>query len=157
MKITFKTLAIATSLCSALILSPVSFAGCDGSGNQGGFNKGQQSSEQKLAKLTKKLNLTEDQQAQIKILQAENQAQHLALKPAMQAFREQVKALESAESFDEQAFIALQASNQDVFAAKALLKIKHKFAMKNVLTEEQLVTFESMKHKKSRKSRKSRK
>lgn len=154
MKITFKTLAIATSICSALVLSPVSFAGCDGSGYNKGIEKSQQSNERRLAKLTNKLDLTESQQAQFKVFQAENQAQKEALEPAMQAFRDQVKALMSADSFDEQAFIALHASNQDMFTSKALLKAKHKFATKSMLTEEQLEKFEAMKNKKSRKSRK---
>lgn len=156
MRITFKTLAIATSICSALILSPVSFADCNGEGpgNQSGFNKGPQNSEKRLAKLTKKLDLTEEQQAQVKILQAENQAQNLALKPSMEAYKEQMKAIMSAETFDEEAFTLLKSSNQEVFDAKALIKAKHIFAMKNVLTEEQLVKFEKMKKRKSGKSRK---
>lgn len=154
MKITFKKLAIATSLCSALVLSPVSFADCDGSGHHKGMHKSEQTSEKRLAKLAKKLDLTEAQQAQIQVIQADNKAQQEALKPAMKAFREQVKALESAETFDEQAFIALHASNQDMFSAKALLRVKHMFAMKSVLTEEQLVKFEKMKKKKSRRSHK---
>lgn len=158
MKITFKTVAIAASLCSALVLAPASFAGCDGSGNQSGFNSGQQSkgphnSEQRLAKLTKRLELTESQQAEIKVLQAENQAQNLALKPAMQAYREQVDALISGDNFDEAAFTELRSSNQDIFTAKALLKEKHKFAMKNVLTEEQYLKYEMMKKKRAGKGK----
>ena len=151
MKITFKNLAIATSLCSALVLAPVTFAGNDSSSHQGGHNKSyQQMSEHKLAKIARKLGLSESQQADIKALKSDEEAQMLALKPAMQAFREQVKTLMSAESFDEQAFSQLQASNQDVFAAMALVKAKSKFAMKSVLTEEQLEKFRSMKHKRSR-------
>ena len=154
MKITFKTLAIATSLCTALVLSPVSFAGCDNSGNQGGQGKGyHQSSEKRLAKMTRKLDLTESQQAEIKVLHADAKAQKIALTPAKQAYRQQVKTLMSADIFDEQAFIELQASNQDVSAAMALIKAKTMFAVKGVLTEEQLVKFNTMKHK-GKKSRK---
>jgi protein CpxP len=68
----------------------------------------------------------------------------------MKAFRQQVKSLISAESFDEQAFVQLQASNQDVFSAMALIKAKSKFAMKNILTEDQLEKLSSMKYKRSR-------
>jgi len=151
MKITFKNLVIATSLCSALVLAPISFAGSGNSNHQGGHDiSGQQMTEKKLAKLSRKLGLTESQQADIKALKSEEKTQMQALKPAMKAFREQVKTLMLAESFDEQAFIQLQASNQDVFAAMALVKAKSKFAMKSVLTEQQLEKFRSMKHKRSR-------
>lgn len=151
MKITFKNIAIATSLCSVLLLAPASFAGNDSSSHHGGHdNSHHQMSEKKFAKLTRKLGLSESQQADIKALKSEEKAQIQTFKPAMKAFREQVKTLMSAESFDEEAFIQLQASNQDVFAAMALTKAKSKFAMKSVLTEEQLEKFRSMKHKRSR-------
>jgi protein CpxP len=151
MKITFKNLAIATSLCSALVLTPVSFAGNDNSNNQASHNKKHQKmSEKKLAKLTHKLGLSESQQADITVLKNEEKAQIKALKPAMKAFRQQVKALMSADIFDEQAFVQLQENNQEVFSAMALIKAKSKFAMKNVLTEEQLEKFSTMKQKRSR-------
>jgi protein CpxP len=151
MKNTIKNIAIATSLCSALLLTPVSFAGNGGSGHQTGHDKSyQQMSEKKLAKLSRKLGLTESQQTDIRALKTEEEAQMQTLKPAMKAFREQVKTLMSAETFDEQAFIQLQASNQDVFASMALVKAKSKFLMKSILTEEQLEKFNKMKKKRSR-------
>jgi protein CpxP len=151
MKITFKKVVIATSLCSALILTPVSFAGNDSPNHQGNHEKNhQQMSEKRFAKLTRKLGLSQSQQADIKALKGEEKAQMLAIKPAMKAFRQQVKTLMSADSFDEQAFIQLQASNQYVFSAMALIKAKSKFAMKSVLTEEQLDKFSLIKHKRLR-------
>jgi protein CpxP len=151
MKITLKNIAISTSLCSALILTPVSFAGNDSPNHQGNHEQNhQQMSEKKLAKLTRKLGLSQSQQADIKALKSEEKAQMLAIKPAMKAFRQQVKTLMSADSFDEQAFIQLQASNQDVFSAMALIKAKSKFAMKSVLTEDQLDKFSLIKHKRLR-------
>ncbi|ALO35205.1 hypothetical protein CMT41_11085 [Colwellia sp. MT41] len=151
MKTQLKNITIAISLCSALLLSPVSLAGYEGNHahDKASDKSYQQMSEKKFAKLTLKLGLSASQQADIKALKKEEKLQMLALKPAMNAFREQVKTLMSAESFDEQAFSQLQASNQDVFAAMALVKAKSKFAMKSVLTEEQVEKFYSMKHKRS--------
>lgn len=152
MKSTFKNIAIVTSLCSALVLSTASLAGSHNQQHEhhkGSDNSHQQMTEKKLAKLTKKLGLSETQLVEIKALKSEAKVQMQALKPAMQVFREQVKTLMSAESFDEQAFSQLQASNQDVFAAMALIKAKSKFAMKGVLTEEQGEKFRTMKNKHS--------
>lgn len=151
MKIILKNVVIATSLCSALILTPVSFAFNNSLNHQGNHEKNyQQISEKRFAKLTSKLGLSQNQHAEIKALKGEEKAQMLAIKPAMKAFRQQVKTLMSADSFDEQAFIQLQASNQDVFSAMALIKAKSKFAMKSVLTEEQLDKFSLIKHKRLR-------
>jgi len=155
MKNTIKNIAIATSLCSVLLLSTASFANSDSSDRHSTHQEDRdisqhQMSEKKLAKLARKLGLSESQQAEFKALKNEEKMQMKALQPAMKAFREQVKTLMSADSFDEQAFIELQASNQDVFASMALIKVKSKFAMKSVLTEEQLEKFRSMKHKRSR-------
>ncbi len=111
----------------------------------------QQMSPKKFARLTKKLALSQTQQDDIKALNQGTYAEMEAVKPAMQSFRTQVKTLLSAETFDEQAFIALRESNQDVFNAMALIKIKRKFAMKKILTEEQFSELNKSKHKKLRK------
>ena len=111
----------------------------------------QQMSPKKFARLTKKLALSQTQQNDIKSLNQSTYAEMEAVKPAMQSFRTQVKTLLSAETFDEQAFIELRESNQDVFNTMALIKIKRKFAMKNILTEEQFSEFNKIKHKKLRK------
>ena len=111
----------------------------------------QQLSHKKFARLTKKLSLSQTQQENIKSLKQSTHEEMAALKPAMQSFRTQVKTLLSAETFDEQAFIVLREGNQDIFTAMAVIKAKHKFAMKNILTEEQFTEFTQMKHKKLRK------
>ena len=150
MKNTIKNIVMTTSLCSVLVLSSLSFAGDEHSKHRGnGNNNYHQMSEKKLAKLTRKLGLSESQQAEIKVLKADEKAQMRALKPAMKAFRSQVNTLMSAESFDEPAFSQLHANNQDVFTAVALIKVKSKFAMKSVLTQEQLEKFKTMKHRRS--------
>ncbi|HCM46156.1 MAG TPA: hypothetical protein DIS98_01105 [Colwellia sp.] len=150
MKIILKNMAIATSLFSVLVFIPISFAGNDSSTHQSNYEKNyQQMSEKKLVKLTRKLGLSASQQAEIKTLKGKEIAQIQTIKPAIKAFREQVKSLMSAESFDEQAFVQLQENNQDVFSTMALIKAKRRFAMKNILTEEQLEKLSSMNYKRS--------
>lgn len=150
MKIKLKTLAIATSLCSVLVLAPLSFAGSDSSSYHRGHDKGyHQMTERKLAKLTRRLDLSEQQQNEIKKLNSENKAEMDALKPVMDDFREQMSILMSAERFDEQAFIELRVNNQATFTSMALARAKNKFAIKSVLTETQLATYNTMKKKRS--------
>jgi protein CpxP len=149
---TLKNIAITVSLCSALVLSTVSYASNENPTVQVAFNqqKYKPLTEKRLAKLSRKLDLTESQQADIKVIKEGEKWEMEKLKPAMQAFRQQVKTLMSSENFDEQAFIELQASNQDVFAQVALIKAKSKFAMKEVLTTEQQEDFNSMPFKRLR-------
>jgi protein CpxP len=104
-------------------------------------------SNQSMTKLAKKLNFSANQQEQMQAIKASGKAEMLALKPAMKAYREQVKALMAAEYFDEQAFMTLQSSNQAVFSEKALIKAKTKFKMKNLLTAEQLEQLSELKSK----------
>lgn len=149
MKNIIKNAVIATSVCSLLALSTVSFADVPTHQQE---RHSQHFSEKKLAKISKKLGLSETQQAELKSIKTEESIQMQALKPAMKAFKDQVKTLMSADTFDEPAFIQLQAGNQDVFAAMALIKAKSKFSMKRILNEEQLEKFNAMKskHKRSR-------
>ena len=141
-----------TSLCSALVLSTISYAGSENTPNNFAVNEKnyQAITAKKLAKLSRKLELTDKQQADIKTLKRAEQDELEKFKPAMKAFRQQVKTLMSAENFDEQAFIALQAGNQDIFNQVALIKAKNKFAMKGVLTPEQFEQFNAMKFKRLR-------
>ncbi len=148
-----KNIAITVFICSALALSATSFADNNGLDNRSIYKEAQShqaKGERRLAKLARKLDLSESQKVAFKALKEEEKTKMQALKPAMDSFREQVKTLMSADSFDEPAFVELQASNQDVLAQMALIKAKSKFAMKKVLTEEQLAKFRSMKHKRSR-------
>lgn len=141
-----------TSLCSALVLSTISYAGSESTPDNFAVNEQnyQAITAKKLAKLSRKLELTDKQQADIKTLKRAEQDELEKFKPAMKAFRQQVKTLMSAESFDEQAFIALQTSNQDIFNQVALIKAKNKFAMKDVLTPEQFKQLNAMKFKRLR-------
>ncbi len=152
MNYSLKNFVMTTSLCSALVLSTISYAGSESTPDNFAVNEQnyQAITAKKLAKLSRKLELTDKQQADIKTLKRAEQDELEKFKPAMKAFRQQVKTLMSAENFDEQAFIALQAGNQDIFNQVALIKAKNKFAMKDVLTPEQFEQLNAMKFKRLR-------
>ncbi len=152
MNYSLKNFVMTTSLCSALVLSTISYAGSENTPDNFAVNEKnyQAITAKKLAKLSRKLELTDKQQADIKTLKRAEQDELEKFKPAMKAFRQQVKTLMSAENFDEQAFIALQAGNQDIFNQVALIKAKNKFAMKDVLTPEQFEQLNAMKFKRLR-------
>ena len=150
-----KKLLVAASICSALFVSGSIAAQTevtDGNSRQMTERMTHKMHGQSFKKMARKLGFSEEQKTQAKMIKKESKTQMMALKPALKAFKEQVNVLMSAESFDEQAFIKLQASNQDVFAAKALILAQTKFKMKKMLTQEQQEKLASLKTKRKQRS-----
>mgnify|MGYP003386892688 CR=1 FL=1 len=104
----------------------------------------------KLQKLSKQLNLTENQLTQIKAIKNEERAKLDTLKPKMKLFREQAALLMQEDTFDEQAFVVLHAANQETFTRVAVIKANTKFSMNNILSEEQREKYKKMTHKRSK-------
>lgn len=98
-----------------------------------------------MAKMFKRLGLSEEQKTQMKALREQSKAEKEQYETQLSEYKTKRKALMSAETFDEAAFINLNAEYQNTFAQLALLKAKTKFAMKSVLTDEQLAKLEKAK------------
>lgn len=145
-----KNIIAVSSLCSALLISGASFAVSDSADVTQGMKSGHHSAKM-MKRMARKLELTESQQTQMAAIKQSSKADMAALKPAFKAYKEQEKALISADIFDEQAFSQLRANNQDVFTAQALIRAKTKFEMKQVLTPEQLEKFNQFKAKRKNK------
>ena len=96
-------------------------------------------------RMAKHLELNDQQKAQIKSLKGQAKANRTAMKEKMKSYKVQVKALVQAEYFDENAFVTLQQSYQDVFAQAALSRAKHQHEMMKILTPEQQKKAEKMK------------
>lgn len=152
MQHTIRSIAIATSVCFALTMPTVGYAqDVSASYEESQTQIKQNKSDKRLAKLTKKLGLSESQQAEIKTLKLDSKTQYSALKPALKAYREQVEAIVSADPFDEQAFLQLREANEATLNAKALIKAEAKATMKHILTPDQWDKFQAMKNKHGRK------
>ncbi len=104
-----------------------------------------------IKRMTKKLNLSEEQIKEIKAIQKESKEGSGDLFVEMKLFKGKVKGLFEQVDFDEQAFLLLHQEYQPTFTALALEKAKTRHAMFNILTGEQKEKWLSM--KKSRKLR----
>lgn len=93
--------------------------------------------KQKMKRMVKALSLTEEQQVQIKTIKAQEKEQHQSLRTSMEQFKTAEKKLLETEKFDEQAFNALHDTYQPTFKQLALIRVKGKHAIFNVLTTEQ--------------------
>lgn len=132
-----KTIVSISAVCAALAFS--SMSGAYASDNDFAFD-GQghhQKGKQMMKRMTKALSLSESQQVQIKALKTQAKEQHEVLRESMTKFKDAEKPLLQAESFDEQAYVALQASYQETFTQMGLTRAKMKHAIFNVLTTEQ--------------------
>ncbi|MGV2871106.1 Spy/CpxP family protein refolding chaperone [Colwellia sp. E150_009] len=132
-----KSIISISAVCAAIAFS--SMSGAYAAGNDFGFDgqKHHQSGKHMMKRMTKVLSLSEAQQIQIKALKTQAKEQHELQRESMKKFKDEEKLLLRAESFDEQAYIALHVSYQDMFTQVALTRAKTKHAIFNVLTTEQ--------------------
>ena len=132
-----KTIVSISSVCAVLAFSSMSGAYAadndftlDGPGHH-------QKGKHMMQRMIKKLSLSEQQQVQVKAIKTKAKEQHEVLRASLKKFKEAEKPLLQAETFDEQAYIALHTSYQEAFAQMALTRAKTKHAIFNVLTTKQ--------------------
>jgi protein CpxP len=111
----------------------------------------------KLEKLSKRLDLSEEQQAQVAALIDQAKAQRELDKEDRQANRDTLKSIIQAPEFDESAWTTFYDSTSEGHVERALAKTKLRFDLLSVLNIEQKQKFKAMMKKKMKnKKRKSR-
>ncbi len=158
MKITqsIKVMTCVSTLCAAMAFSSIS------SVNAAGYDLAfdsprhhQKGGEHRMKRMIKALELSEQQQVQIKAIRNQAKAQRKILHDSIKQFRTEAKVLVQAETFDEQAFVALQGAYQPSFEQAGLAKAKTKHAIFNVLTTEQQNKWSTIMAKRQEKRNKS--
>lgn len=153
-----RTISIVSALCAALTFSAVSNAYHFGEGRDavkqeqkmhrhGGIN---------IKKMIKVLDLNEEQQTAIKAIKTQAKEQRKTMRATMKEFKAEAKALIQAETFDEQAFSALQDTYQANFEQAGLERAKTKNAIFNVLNDEQQEKWQKIMERRKAKFKKSR-
>ncbi len=150
-----KTIVSISALCAVMAVSGITSANAYGSDVALDSPFHHKKSKHMIKRMVKVLSLSEQQQVQIKVIKTQAKEQSEVLRDSMKKFKEAEKLLLQAESFDESAFTALQASYQQTFAKIALTRAKTKHAIFNVLTTEQqekwLLVMEERKEKRHKK------
>ena len=143
---TFKPL-IVVGTCIALMLSATTYADqTDIEATKSGSEHHHMKKGHKSKAMMKKLDLTNEQKQQIKVIKSEAKSENEALLTQMKTFKEQEKVLLQSDVFNEGAYIALLDEYQSVHSQLKLNKAKNKHAIRQVLTEEQREKMD--KHKK---------
>ncbi|WP_114326935.1 Spy/CpxP family protein refolding chaperone [Candidatus Colwellia aromaticivorans] len=110
-----------------------------------------QEQKHKMKRMAKALLLSEEQQVEIKAIKTQAKEQHQTLRASMKEFKVAEKKLLRTATFDEQAYSALHDAYQPIFAQLALIRVKAKHAVFNVLTTEQQEKWlKIMEHKKDK-------
>lgn len=149
-----KTLVLTSLLCGMLFNSFSTIAH-DRSGRSAGttpsfkHDRGDRMSHH-IKKMARYLQLTEEQQVQMKTIRENTSAEKEEFKQSMESFHDQKKALMTASEFDDEGFSALFVKYQGNFEQMALIKAKSKHAMYQLLNEEQQAKFNDFKSKMSR-------
>jgi Spy/CpxP family protein refolding chaperone len=132
-----KTIASISTVCAMLAFASVSNANITDDNAGTNSHKHHQKSKHMMKKMAKYLSLSEQQKTEIKAIRTQAKEQGEPLRAQMKQFKEAEKLLLQAETFDDEAFVALHASYQQIFAQESLAKAKTKNAIFNVLTSEQ--------------------
>jgi len=154
-----KTMASLSALCAVMAFSNISSVYASGYNialdSPQHHQKRGKHSKHMMKRMIKVLSLSEEQQVQIKAIKTQAKEQHETLRDSMKKFKEEEKTLLHTPAFDEQAYTALHAAYQPIFAEMALTRAKTKHAVFNVLTSEQqekwLKVMEERKEKRQKK------
>ena len=118
----------------------------------GGFGMG---SEQrmmdkgpKLERLAERLDLTDEQRAQVKGIIENSQQQMLALREEMRANRDEIKALIRQDGYDERAVRRVANDQGDHLAELIMLRTRQRAEIADVLTDTQLAQLDAMRERK---------
>lgn len=139
---------------SSIIASSTSVIAADGMNNESTVKQpkhhreGKKQMMKKFKKMARHLDLNEVQKEKIKAIFAEAKEQKSGFKEIRLAYKEQVNSLMAAAIFDDKAFADIHQQYQAHFADAALLRVKTKHAMMQVLTEEQREKAATLKGKK---------
>ena len=119
----------------------------DGASNKRG-KKGTNKKERKFEKrMAKKLDLSEQQIAQMKAIKAASMTQLDSIKSQQQAYRAAQRQLIQAQTFDETAWLALQQQHADTALTHKLIKTKARYDRFALLSDEQKIEMENMQNK----------
>jgi len=108
---------------------------------QGESNEYHRKGKNRLHRLVKKLDLSDEQKAQVKDIFANMSAKH---KNDSAGLKEQMQSLMQASEFDENKFEAIHLKRQENFQKMAMKKAKTRHAIMQVLTAEQQEEFLTM-------------
>ncbi|WDE04983.1 Spy/CpxP family protein refolding chaperone [Thalassomonas viridans] len=126
------------AVCGVLAM-PVTANACphDGFAAQSGEQMRHFGGKGMMRKMARYLELDESQISEIRAIFQAARDENTELRATMGSFKEEMKTLLAADSFDEEAFAALQAKYQDSFQQKGLLRAKTRHAVIQVFTDEQ--------------------
>ncbi len=105
----------------------------------------------KVMKQLSKLDLTDDQKTEIKVVVKSGLEKSKGKWQAMRELKKQMKALKHAEPLDEQAIKSLSAEMADIKSDLMIMHINKRKQVTSLLTDEQKEKFKKMKHKRGHK------
>lgn len=106
------------------------------------------SKRKKMAKrISRKLDLSDEQKSQLKAIKTASKEKMEALKPQMQAFKNAERAIIHASTFDEDAWLSLHQEYAPTMLQIALIKAEEKYNKGAVLSDEQKALAEKIRNK----------
>lgn len=155
MKKLTKSLLAATLVVSSVglvtVVSAMPFAdgpGCGRAGHHMAYSKHSSSRGPNLERLADRLDMTEEQRAEIKVILDDAREQMVELREQIRENRVELRELTGQAEFDEVAVRSLADKQGDLKAEAIVLRARQRHDMKAVLTDEQLVQLDEMRNRK---------
>ena len=144
-----KAIVSTATLCCVIAFTSVASVSASDFAFDG--QRGHHESKHQLKRFAKVLSLSEEQQTQVKEIKDQAKDQHQGLRESMKQFKAKEKALLQAKLFDEKAYGALYDAYLPIFTQRAIMRVKTRHAIFNVLTAEQQEKWlETTKHSKGK-------
>jgi Spy/CpxP family protein refolding chaperone len=106
-----------------------------------------------LDRLADRLNLIDEQRAEVEAIQREARQQMVVLKDRMKANRSQIRDLVGSEDYDENAVRRVAGEQGDLRAEVIMLRARMRHDMKRVLNDDQLAQLDSLQPRKQGRGR----
>ncbi|WP_022953943.1 Spy/CpxP family protein refolding chaperone [Leucothrix mucor] len=119
----------------------------DGKGKHAGKRGGRHGGGHMMKRMAKKLNLTEDQQAQIKSFREAQRTQHQTLREQMKELRTETQALDTSSADYQNQVAALADKKANLDRAAFIQRNEARQQFESVLTAEQRATLKEMQEK----------
>jgi Spy/CpxP family protein refolding chaperone len=127
--------------------------GCERGGYQAGAAGEFRGMGPNLDRLADRLNMTDEQRAEVEAIQREARQQMVVLKDRMKANRSQIRDLVGSEDYDENAVRRVAGEQGDLRAEVIMLRARMRQDMKRVLNDDQLAQLDSLRPRKQGRGR----
>lgn len=122
--------------------------GCGHGGQRIGLESSFDGKGHRLERLASRLNMSDEQRAEVKAIMEDSRDEMVALRKQMRANRADIRDLARQDAFDEAALRRIADAQGELTAEMIVLRVRQRAEMRSVLSEEQIAQLDKMRERK---------